>query len=78
VFSRGEPPTCLDCQQASEKRVFEGKRAIKIGSLRPNIILYNEYHAGGDQIADVLGADLRKRPDLLIVMGKNWIKNIYR
>lgn len=74
VFSRGEPPSCLDCQQASEKRMMEGKRAIKVGTLRPNIILYNEYHSGGDQIAHVLGADLRRRPDLLIVMGKPYKK----
>lgn len=46
-----------------------GKRQVSVGILRPNIILYNEHHSQGDVIADTLSIDLKKKPDLLIVMG---------
>lgn len=42
---------------------------MRVGTLRPAIVLYDEPHPLGDDIATVQTADLSKRPDLLIVMG---------
>lgn len=44
-------------------------RAIKIGTLRPAIVLYDEPHPLGDDIGALQGADAARRPDMLVVMG---------
>lgn len=51
------------------ERVARSARAVRIGTLRPAIVLYDEPHPLGDDIATVQTADLSKKPDLLIVMG---------
>ncbi|KAJ3281240.1 hypothetical protein HK104_000124 [Borealophlyctis nickersoniae] len=68
-FLDGTPPACPGCIEQESIRTALGKRTMPIGTLRPNIVLYNEHHAKGDQIADVTNYDLKRRPDLLIVMG---------
>jgi NAD-dependent histone deacetylase SIR2 len=40
-----------------------------MGTLRPNIVLYNEDHPESETIGRMQTTDIRKRPDLLIVMG---------
>jgi NAD-dependent histone deacetylase SIR2 len=47
VFKEGRPPPCLACEEHSDERSRLGKRPVKCGTLRPNIILYNEYHSQG-------------------------------
>jgi hypothetical protein len=42
---------------------------LKIGKLRPAIVLYDEPHPNGDLIGTIQAADAAKRPDLLIIMG---------
>lgn len=44
-------------------------RAIKIGTLRPAIVLYDEPHPLGDDIGTIQTADLARRPDMLVIMG---------
>lgn len=44
-------------------------RAIRIGSLRPAIVLYDEPHPLGDDIGNIQSSDLTRKPDLLIIMG---------
>lgn len=54
---------------AAEARVARSARALKVGTLRPAIVLYDEPHPLGDDIGTIQTGDLAKRPDLLIVMG---------
>lgn len=68
-FKDGKPPVCPNCEANAQSRIENGKRAIKVGMLRPNIVLYNEHHATGDLISKIQNGDMRKGPDMLIVMG---------
>ncbi|KAJ1555450.1 hypothetical protein HK096_008058, partial [Nowakowskiella sp. JEL0078] len=69
TFKGGQPPVCPNCQELYSVRAALGKRSIRVGTLRPNIVLYNEYHVKGEKIADITICDIKKKPDLLIVMG---------
>lgn len=53
----------------AEARVARSARAIRVGSLRPAIVLYDEPHPLGEEIGTIQMADVGKRPDLLIIMG---------
>lgn len=53
----------------AEARIECSRRPLKIGSLRPAIVLYDEIHPEGDSIGAIQTSDLGKRPDLLIIMG---------
>ena len=68
-FKDGLPPACPNCSLNNETRTALGERKVAVGELRPNIVLYNEIHEFGDIIADLTTRDVRKRPDLLLVMG---------
>jgi len=52
-----------------DDRVARSARAVRVGTLRPAIVLYDEPHPLGDDIATIQTSDLSKRPDLLIIMG---------
>jgi NAD-dependent SIR2 family protein deacetylase len=89
TFHGGEPPACPACLDNEAARLAAGKRKLGVGTLRPNIVLYNEHHskgetvfnrsfcivliifilASGDLIAKLVSGDIKKKPDLLIVMG---------
>ncbi|KAF8579007.1 DHS-like NAD/FAD-binding domain-containing protein [Ramaria rubella] len=68
-FREGEPPDCPDCQTRSQARAARSARPLKIGTLRPCIVLYDEPHPLGDEIGTIETADLAKKPDMLIIMG---------
>ncbi|KAI8062469.1 DHS-like NAD/FAD-binding domain-containing protein [Gongronella butleri] len=68
-FRSGDAPPCPQCTSNDEARQRLGKRSLATGTLRPSIVLYNEAHPNGEQIGAMQATDLRKRPDLLIVMG---------
>jgi len=53
----------------AEARVARSARAIRVGTLRPAIVLYDESHPLGDDIGTIHSADLSRRPDMLIIMG---------
>ncbi|KAG6365983.1 hypothetical protein INS49_000159 [Diaporthe citri] len=47
----------------------KGKRALGVGKLRPDIVLYGEEHPESQRISDIIQHDLSLAPDLLIIMG---------
>ena len=58
-----------DSSLPAEARVARSARALRIGTLRPAVVLYDEPHPLGDEIGQIQAADVRKRPDLVIIMG---------
>ena len=62
-------PPRTDHNLAAQARVARSARALKIGTLRPAIVLYDEPHPLGDEIGQIQATDVRKGPDLLIIMG---------
>lgn len=44
-------------------------RKLAVGRLTPAIVLYDEEHHFGEEIANLVCADTAKKPDILIVMG---------
>ncbi|KAJ2962539.1 hypothetical protein NQZ79_g2295 [Umbelopsis isabellina] len=68
-FRDGNPPPCPKCQDLFDERQRLGKRSLATGTLRPDIVLYNEDHPLGESIGEMQFTDLKKRPDLMIVMG---------
>ncbi|KNE71104.1 hypothetical protein AMAG_15777 [Allomyces macrogynus ATCC 38327] len=69
TYADGAAPACPSCLRDARERETAGKRVRGTGALRPNVVLYNETHPAGDEIADAVSHDLRKRPDVLVVMG---------
>ncbi|CCG83350.1 NAD-dependent deacetylase hst4 [Taphrina deformans PYCC 5710] len=65
----GEAPDCPTCADKCAMRVALGRRAMTIGTLRPDIVLYGEQHPAGEQIAQACAADLKKKPDCLLIAG---------
>ena len=61
--------TQADSKLPAQARVARSARALKIGKLRPAIVLYDEPHPLGDEIGQIQAVDVRKGPDLLIIMG---------
>jgi len=60
---------CTDSKTPAQARVARSARALRIGTLRPAIVLYDEPHPLGDEIGQIQAADVRKGPDLLVIMG---------
>jgi NAD-dependent histone deacetylase SIR2 len=69
MFRQGEAPVCPQCESFDAERVRLGKRQLAMGTLRPAIVLYNEEHPNGETIGQLQVSDLKKKPDLMIVMG---------
>ncbi|CAO3616548.1 unnamed protein product [Mucor fragilis] len=68
-FRAGDAPTCPQCEDMDAERTRLGKRQLAMGTLRPAIVLYNEEHPHGESIGQLQVNDLKKKPDLMIVMG---------
>ncbi|KAG5353649.1 hypothetical protein C0989_003786 [Termitomyces sp. Mn162] len=69
MFLQGIAPDCPECASRLEARVARSARAIRVGTLRPAIVLYDETHPLGDDIGTIQSADVARKPDLLIIMG---------
>jgi len=70
LFDGPEPPLCRVCVETDKVRTdHAGKRSHGIGKLRPRIVLYNEHNPDEEAIGAVVSADLRARPDAVIVVG---------
>ncbi|RPD55876.1 DHS-like NAD/FAD-binding domain-containing protein [Lentinus tigrinus ALCF2SS1-6] len=69
TFLSGAPPECPECAARSTARVARSARALKVGTLRPAIVLYDEPHPLGDDIGTIQTADIARKPDMLIIMG---------
>lgn len=64
----GQQPPCPRCTEMTEIRQAQQKRALPVGFLRPDIVLYEEHHPHGDQIAQLIEGVLG-RCDFVLVMG---------
>jgi NAD-dependent histone deacetylase SIR2 len=70
LFDGPETPICELCIAADDARtVHAGKRSHGVGRLRPRMVLYNEHNPDDEAIGAVVKADMRTRPDCLIVVG---------
>ncbi|OTB03826.1 hypothetical protein M426DRAFT_59567, partial [Hypoxylon sp. CI-4A] len=65
----GEQPECPHCAGATAARQEKGKRALGVGKLRPDIVLYGEEHPQSDLISPIVQHDLSASPDLLLILG---------
>ncbi|KIL60650.1 hypothetical protein M378DRAFT_1062487 [Amanita muscaria Koide BX008] len=57
-FSKGIPPSCSECLTRSDARAARSARPIKVGQLRPAIVLYGEPHPLGDEIGTIQTMDV--------------------
>lgn len=70
LFHGPIPPACRACEEADQVRTqHAGKRSHGIGLLRPRMVLYNENGPDDEAIGSVTTADLRARPDAVIIVG---------
>ncbi|KFA70494.1 hypothetical protein S40285_00567 [Stachybotrys chlorohalonatus IBT 40285] len=70
LFEGPEAPLCGACKDLDQVRTAHaGKRSHGIGRLRPRFVLYNEYNPDEEAIGKVSSADLKARPDAVIVVG---------
>lgn len=65
----GEQPDCPHCAGAAAERQERGKRALGVGKLRPDIVLYGEEHPSAHLISPIITNDLALSPDLLLILG---------
>ncbi|KAL5341840.1 DHS-like NAD/FAD-binding domain-containing protein [Aspergillus crustosus] len=69
MFDRPDAPECTECAIKNQFRMETGQRSHGIGKMRPRIVLYNEHNPDEEAITSVMNADIRSRPDALIVVG---------
>jgi len=69
LFEGSEAPSCTECVERDGVRLAGGLRSHGIGCLRPRMVLYNEFNPDEDAIGAVSHADLKTRPDAVIVVG---------
>ncbi|KAL5045782.1 NAD-dependent protein deacetylase hst4 [Aspergillus fruticulosus] len=69
MFDRPDAPECPECVLTNQFRMETGQRSHGIGKMRPRIVLYNEHNPDEEAITSVMNADIRSRPDALIVVG---------
>ncbi|KPM38282.1 hypothetical protein AK830_g8288 [Neonectria ditissima] len=65
----GQQPECPHCVGATTAREEKGKRALGVGKLRPDIVLYGEEHPNSHLISPIITHDLALSPDLLLILG---------
>ncbi|KAB5540263.1 hypothetical protein GE09DRAFT_1192039 [Coniochaeta sp. 2T2.1] len=65
----GRQPTCPHCAGATAAREERGKRALGVGKLRPDIVLYGEDHPHADLIGNIIEHDISLGPDMLLILG---------
>lgn len=69
LFDGPDAPLCPACTETDACRATAGQRSHGVGKLRPRIVLYNEHNPDEEAITSVMNADVRSRPDALIVVG---------
>lgn len=65
----GQQPECPHCVGATVAREERGKRALGVGKLRPDIVLYGEEHPNSHLISPIVTHDLGLYPDMLLILG---------
>ncbi|KAH8731137.1 NAD-dependent histone deacetylase-like protein SIR2 [Phaeosphaeriaceae sp. PMI808] len=68
-FNGPTPPPCPTCVENDTIRQVADKRSHGIGRLRPRMVLYNEHNPDDEAIGSCTAADMRLRPDAVIVVG---------
>jgi NAD-dependent histone deacetylase SIR2 len=68
-FDGPTPPPCPTCVENDAIRQVAEKRSHGIGRLRPRMVLYNEHNPDDEAIGACTAADMRLRPDAVIVAG---------
>jgi NAD-dependent histone deacetylase SIR2 len=69
ILLSGQAPRCPACETASAIRQASGKRGTKIGTLRPNVVLYGEEHPEADMVGKLNESDIRAAPDMMVILG---------
>lgn len=69
LFNGPDAPLCPACSENDAVRTTTGQRSHGVGKMRPRIVLYNEHNPDEEAIASVMNADIRSRPDALVVVG---------
>lgn len=69
LLANGAAPVCSECTDAESARAACGKRARRVGLMRPNIVLYGEEHPYGDVIGQCLVKDIKAAPEMLVIAG---------
>ncbi|KAF2034911.1 NAD-dependent histone deacetylase SIR2 [Setomelanomma holmii] len=69
MFNGPTPPPCPSCVETDNVRLAVDKRSHGIGRLRPRMVLYNEHNPDDEAIGSCAAADMRLRPDAVIVAG---------
>lgn len=69
LFIGPDAPACPACSETDEIRTTTGQRSHGVGKMRPRIVLYNEHNPDEEAIASVMNADIRSRPDAVVVVG---------
>lgn len=65
----GRQPSCPSCAGATAAREGRGKRALAVGKLRPDIVLYGEEHPNAHLISPIVQHDISLTPDMLLILG---------
>jgi hypothetical protein len=65
--------TCQKCEELQQERGKLGKRAHRVGILRPRLALYNGDVPDETAIANVITYDVKAKPDAVIVVGTGLI-----
>jgi len=69
MFTGPTPPPCPNCVETDTVRQAADRRSHGIGRLRPRMVLYNEHNPDDEAIGSCAAADMRLRPDAVIVAG---------
>jgi NAD-dependent histone deacetylase SIR2 len=86
LYISGQSPSCPTCADRSAIRAARSARGIKIGALRPGLVLYDEPHPDAERIGNVQVKDVDpakgREPEMVIVMGTSLkvhgVKNFLR
>ncbi|EFX02195.1 yor025wp-like protein [Grosmannia clavigera kw1407] len=65
----GRQPSCPRCEGATAAREGRGKRALAVGKLRPDIVLYGEEHPNAHLISPIVQHDISLAPDIMLILG---------
>lgn len=68
MFCGSDVPDCSRCVDIAGEREKRGKRAISVGKLRPNVVLYGEENSNGESIGRIVESDIREGLDLVLVV----------
>lgn len=73
LYTSGQSPSCPTCIDRSAMRAARSARGIKVGTLRPALVLYDEPHPDAEKIGNVQVKDVDppkgREPEMVIVMG---------